>query len=146
MKNPFGIRTRTCTKKDYDFLYTITKKTLFSYIEKYEPINKKEFDADFAKRYKEIIILMKGKRKIGFYHITPDSFVKNVLYLVRIFVSPAYQKKKIGYFLMKYFETLGYKKIRLQVWDNNPAVKFYKKLGYQVISKEGHRYLIQKKL
>ncbi len=146
MKNPFGILTRTCTKKDYDFVYTLTKKTLFPYIEKYEPVNKKEFYNDFAKRYKEIIIFMKGKLRIGFYHIAPDVFVKNALYVARIFISPAYQKKRIGYFLMKYFETLNYKKIRLQVWDNNPALKFYKKLGYQVFSKKGHRFLIQKKL
>jgi len=146
MKKTFGIRIRPYNKKDYNFVYTNRKKTLFPYIEEYESINKKDFDKYFTKRYKEIIILMKGERRIGFYHIIPDSFVKNALYLVMIFVSPAYREKKIGYFLMKYFETLGYKEIRLQVWDNNPAVKFYKKLGYQVISKRGHRYLIQKKL
>ena len=146
MKNPFGIQTRTYNKKDYNFVYTNRKKTLFPYIEEYEPIDKKDFDKDFTKRYTEIIILMKGKRRIGFYHIIPDSFVKNALYLVMIFVSPAYQKKKIGHFLMKYFETLGYKEIRMQVWGNNTAIEFYKKLGYQVISKKEHRYLIQKKL
>ena|SRR3989338_872302 len=146
MKNPFDIETRACTKKDYDFVYALTKKTLFPCIEEYEPINKKEFDNDFTKRYKEIVILMKGKKRIGFYHIAPDAFVKNALYITRIFISPAHQKKKIGYFLMKYFETLGYKKIRLQVWDNNPAVKFYKNLGYKVISEKNHKYLIEKKL
>lgn len=103
MKNPFGILTRTCTKKDYDFVYTITKKTLFPYIEEYESINKKEFDDDFDKRYKEIVILMKGKLRIGFYHITPDAFVKNTLYLVRIFISPAYQKKKDRIFFNEVF-------------------------------------------
>ena len=144
MKNPFGIKTRACTKKDYDFVYALAKKTLFRYIKEYEPINKKEFDGDFAKRYKEIVILLKGKKRIGFYHITPDTFVKNVLYVAKIFISPAYQKKKIGYFLMKYFEALGYKKIRLQVWDNNPAVKFYKNLGYKVISEKNHKYLLEK--
>lgn len=144
MKNPFGIQTRTYNKKDYNFVYINRKKTLLPYIKEYEPINKKDFDKDFTKRYKEIIILMKGKRRIGFYHIVPDTFVKNALYLVMIFVAPAYQKKKIGYFLMKYFETLGYKKIRLRVWDNNPAIKFYTKLGYKVISKKNHRILIQK--
>lgn len=146
MKNPFGIRTRAYTKKDYNFVYTNRKKTIFPCIEEYESIDKKEFDAGFTKRYKEIIILMKGKKRIGFYHIIPDAFVKNTLYLVMIFVSPAYQKKKIGYFLMKYFETLGYKKIRLLIWDNNPTIKFYKKLGYQVISKKKHRYLFEKTL
>ena len=64
MKNPFGIRTRTYNKKDYNFVYTNRKKTLFHYIKEYESIDKKDFDKDFNKRYKEIIILMKGKRRI----------------------------------------------------------------------------------
>jgi ribosomal protein S18 acetylase RimI-like enzyme len=146
MKNPFGIREKRCTKQDYSFCYNLTKKTLFPYISKFVKPDKKRFDNDFKKGYRQIRILMKGQRKIGLYHITKDDRERNTLYVVRVFLSPAYQGRGIGRFLMDYFETLGYRKIKLQVWENNPAFKFYKKLGYRVKQKKDHRYLMEKVL
>ena len=146
MKNPFGIKTRKCSKKDYAFVYGLTNKLLFPYIPKYAKISKKEFDEDFYKRHKEILILIKGKRRIGFYHISPDIYEKRALYLSKIIISPTYQEKKIGSFLMKHFETLGYDKIKLQVWRNNPAFHFYVKLGYRIISRKGGKYLMEKNI
>ena len=146
MKNLFGMATRKCGKKDYGFVYGLTKKLLFPYIPEYGKVSKKEFDDDFHKRHKEITILEKGRKKIGFYHVSPDIYEKGALYLSRIFILPAYQKKKIGYFLMKYFETLGYRKIKLQVWRSNPAFGFYKKLGYKAVSKKRAKYLLEKLL
>ena len=144
MKNPFGMRTRKCRKDDYKFVYGLNKKLLFPYVPKYAKMTKKEFDKNFHKRYKEIIILELDDNKIGFYHISNDIYKKNALYLSSIFISPKYQKNGIGYFLMKYFETLGYGKIRLQVWRKNPAFYFYKKLGYKVVSKNKGKYLMEK--
>ena len=146
MKNPFGITIKRCSKKDYSFVYGLTKSSLFPYIPEYAKITKKEFDQDFYKRHREIVILLKGKRRIGFYHISPDIYEKNALYVTRIFLSKAYQKKKIGIFLMNYFETLGYDKIKLQVWRNNPAFHFYKKMGYNVVSSHGNKRLLEKKI
>ncbi|MFC1655537.1 GNAT family N-acetyltransferase [Patescibacteria group bacterium] len=141
MKNPFGITTKRCQKKDYDFVYKLLKQTLFHFIAEYFPIDKKMFDDTFANKYKEMTILMKGKRRIGLYSITS---LKNTLDIDRLFITPTYQNKGIGKFLMEYFETLGYKKITLQVWDNNPAYHFYKKLGYKVAKKKGHKYIMEK--
>jgi ribosomal protein S18 acetylase RimI-like enzyme len=136
--------TRRCKKEDYGFVYRLNKKLLFPYIPKYARVTKKEFDENFYKKYKEIIILEKNRNKIGFFHISKDIYEKDALYLSSIFISPEYQKKGIGHFLMKYFETLGYSKIKLQVWQKNPAFYFYKKLGYRVISKNKGKYLMEK--
>lgn len=144
MKNPFGITTKKCTKIDYSFVYGLTKKSLSPYTTKYTKINKKEFDEDFNRRYREILILLKNKKRIGFYHVSKDIYESAALYIVRIFISPSYQKKGIGSFLMDYFETLGYKKIRLQILSNNPAFHFYKKHGYKIIHKRQGKYLLEK--
>lgn len=84
---------------------------------------------------------MRGKRRIGLYELT---FNDEILTVSRILLSQAYQKKGIGKYLMKYFETLGYKKIQLMAWENNPAVGFYKKLGYKIVKEENHKYLMEK--
>lgn len=144
MKNPFGIKTRKCNKKDSLFVYTLTKKLLFPYIPKYAEIKKEDFYEDFYKKYKEIVVLENGKKMIGFYHISPDLYEKDAIYLSRIFIAPRCQKKKIGAFLMRYFETLGYNKIKLQVWRSNPAFYFYLKMGYRVVSNKGMKYLMEK--
>lgn len=146
MKNPFGIGARKCRKEDYEFIYRLNRKLLFPYIPKYAKITKKGFDNNFYKRYKEMVILERNSNKIGFFHISKDIYEKNVLYLSSIFISPKYQKKGIGHFLMKYFETLGYGKIKLQVWQKNPAFYFYKKLGYRIVSKNKGKYLMEKTL
>lgn len=143
MNNPFGITTRKCTTKDKQFFCSLTQKTLWPFVSKYVTPDPRMTKDDFDKNYKEIKILMKGKRRIGFYRISPR---KNTLYIHKIFLSPTYHGKGIGAWFMRYFETQGHKQLQLHVWENNPAVKFYKKLGYKVIEKKKHKLLMEKKL
>lgn len=139
--NKIEIKTRRCRKSDYPFVFNLVKKTLFPYVAKYHKPSKKMFDERFAKDYKKRVILLHGKKMIGFYQITPK---RNVLNVTGNFLIPSYQKKGIGKYIMKYFETLPFKKIRLHVWDNNPAYRFYKRLGYKTISKNNHKYIMEK--
>ena len=112
------ITARQCKKSDYDFVFGIVKTMIFPFVSEYFAPSKSMFIERFAKDYKERVIVMRGKRRIGFYQLTPD---KNCLHITGIFLSKAYQGKHIGTYLMKHFETLGYDTIRLQVWENNPA-------------------------
>lgn len=89
------------------------------------------------------MILLEGKKRIGFYQLTPRG---KELDITKIFLSPSSQGKGIGSQLMKKFEVLGCKKITLRVWDNNPALKFYKKLGYKITKKENHKIHMEKNL
>jgi ribosomal protein S18 acetylase RimI-like enzyme len=137
------LRKRKCRKSDYDFVYRIARETLFPIIHKYVEPDKEKFDNSFLREYKSFVILMMGKRRIGFYQLQREG---NVIHIVKIFLSPAYHGRGIGRELMGYFETLGARKLVLQVWDNNPAYKFYKKLGYKRVLKKNHKIFMEKDL
>lgn len=138
-----GVQTRICRKSDYVFVYGLVKKTIFPFVSQFVKPNKKIFDRRFFAEYKKTIILLRGKRRIGLYELTANG--KN-LTISRILLSPFYQKKGIGKYLMGYFETLGFNRIQLSVWKNNPAVGFYKNLGYKIIKKENNKYLMEKRI
>ena len=146
MRNHFGFMIRKCKMSDYNFCYALVEKTLSSYFKEYGFWDKDKFKNNFCDNYLRIKIMKKGKRRIGFYEISKDEKCKNCLYIHKVFISPFYQKKGIGTFLMNYFETLNYKKIRLTVLKNNPVKKFYRKLGFKVISKKNHRLLMEKNI
>ena len=141
MHNQIELKTRICRKSDYTFVYGLIKKTVFPLVSQFVKPDKAIFDKRFFSEYKKSVILMKGKRRIGIYELFPD---KKNLTISRILLSPSYQKKGIGKYLMSYFETLGYDNLQLSVWENNPAVSFYKKLGYKIINKKGNKYLMKK--
>lgn len=103
--------------------------------------SKKIFDKGFQDNYAKITILIKGQKRIGFYQLTE---IDKQIDITKLFLSPKYQSKGIGGFLMRHFETLGYKEIMLQVWDNNPAYNFFKKLGYETTAKKNHKYHMRK--
>ena len=67
-----------------------------------------------------------------------------------ISVLPEYRNQGIGVRLMeKLFELLkecGYKRTSLAVQKENPAVKFYHRLGYETISQNDEEYIMVKNL
>ena len=67
-----------------------------------------------------------------------------------ISVLPEYRSQGIGAVLMKkLFELLverGYEKTSLAVQKQNPAVRFYLRLGYEVLEEKSEEYLMVKKL
>jgi ribosomal protein S18 acetylase RimI-like enzyme len=147
MKNPFGITTRKCKKSDYAFVYRLARQ-LYHYVTRFEKWDKKHFDNDFKKNYKEAVILLKGKRRIGMFKIDHQ---KSHTYVAQIYISPAYQRKGIGTFLMKHFEEIAKgrrkKRMRLEVWTRNPARRLYKRMGYKVIKRIGKaKHLMEKKI
>ncbi|MFH1445149.1 MAG: GNAT family N-acetyltransferase [Nanoarchaeota archaeon] len=137
----FKVSIRKCRKSDYGFVFKVTKATLFKYISKYRKLDLKKFRDDFYESCKDTVILMSKGRRIGLFQLDKK---KNCLEIVKIVISPAYHGRGIGWFLMKYFETLGFSKICLQVWENNPAYHFYKELGYKVIRKINHKIHMEK--
>ena len=144
MNTPFGIKEKNCRKSDYDFVFDLTKKTLWSHISKYVVPSKEIFDEGFNKDYKSIKILSKGKRKIGLYQLDKKG---NKLELVKLYLIAAYQNKGIGSFFMDYWETLGAKKLSLQVWDNNKnAIRLYKRKGFKIKNKKAHKIFMEKRI
>jgi len=139
--NGIRIKTRKCSKSDLNFALKLTRETLFPFMSKYFKPSTEKFRKDFYESYKNTLILIKSKIRIGLFQIEKN---RNNLEIVKILISPRYQGKGIGKYLMKYFETLGAKKIILQVWDNNPAFYFYKKLGYYYVKKIKHKIHMEK--
>src|SRR3989339_807147 len=135
------IQTSPCQKSDRDFVLSLIKKTLFPYVAKYYKPSIKMFDDRFSKDYKERKILLRGKRRIGFFQLKKTN---KRLIINGLFLSPSYQGKGIGKFLMTYFEMFAQKNklknIELQIWDNNPAKDFYKKNGYKIVIRKNHKY------
>ena len=141
MKSP--IAERKCKPSDYIFFRNLIKKTLSPYVTQYAPFSFKHVQDSFKKTMEDVRILMKGKKRIGLYQLTARG---KELEITRIFIIPSYQRKGIGLSYMKYFERLGFSHLTLQVWDNNPARLFYKKLGYKEEKTKNHKIFMRKVL
>ncbi|KKQ45899.1 MAG: hypothetical protein US63_C0009G0010 [Candidatus Moranbacteria bacterium GW2011_GWC2_37_8] len=103
MHKSIGIKTRTCKKSDYAFVYGLVRKTIFPLVSQFVKPDKKIFDRRFFSDYKKTVILLRGKRRIGLYELTVNG---KILTISRILLAPFYQKRGIGKYLMEYFETL----------------------------------------
>jgi ribosomal protein S18 acetylase RimI-like enzyme len=114
------------------------------YVEKYwggwnSQIYRKTFNP------KNIKIIVCKNRRIGLYnHELRDEFA----YIVNIQVTKSYQNKGIGSFVLKTIECeaikKNYKKIRLEVFKDNPSKNLYKKIGYRIIKVKKHSIVMQK--
>lgn len=138
------IKERKCNKiEDKEFIYETTKETLYPYISKFLNPTRERFEANYENFWKDVVILLHNNKKIGFYQLKIEG---NTLEIVKIFFIPQYQKKGLGTLFIKKFEAMGYKKLRLEVWENNPAVNFYKKLGFVAIQNIEHKIHMEKTL
>ncbi len=146
MRNPFGLTERKARYSDFAFFYRITKETLFPIIAEVTEVNRsRAFTKDnWDKNWKHIKILQKGNRRIGYYALVDKG--GGTGYILKLFLSPAYQGKGIGTFLLKDFERRGFKRLELSVWKNNPAVRLYKRLGYKVFKTTKTHYGMRKTL
>ena len=103
-------------------------------------------DLDF--KWKFSFIALQNDDIIGFLIC---SMKEKVLHIHRIAVLPEHQRNKIGWTLIQNLYTVCHNrhisKITLKVKDTNlPALEFYKGLGFKKLSKDGSRYLFEKKI
>ena len=145
--NGFEIICRTCRITDRNFILNLLKKTIFNYVSQYYNPSIEMFDERFYSDYKEKKIILRSSRRIGMFQLSERN---RRLAVTGLFLSESYQGKGIAKYLMNYFEEVAkskkYSEIELLVWENNPAKNFYKKLGYKIDSKKGHKYLMVKSL
>ncbi len=136
--------TRVCRQSDYRFYYVIMKETMFPLISQYKKLDMHFFRSTFLKSYSQIQILLRGKKRIGFFQLTPKK--SSTLDIEKIFFSKGYRGKGYGTAFFEALESQGYKRLILQVWENNPARKLYKKLGFTQIKKKDHKITMEKVL
>ncbi len=137
------VRERPCKMDDYTFVFGLVKETIFPLVSAYFVPSEELFKERFAVDYKERVILTYNSNDIGFYQINLNQKEK-MLTVNGIFFCKDYRGKGFGTFFMQEFEKMGAEWIRLRVWDNNPAVNFYRHLGYKIISMDNHKYLMEK--
>lgn len=135
------LKKRKCRLEDYNFVFELVKESIFPFVAVYFKPNEKIFKKRFEKDYYERIILTLDEKPIGFYQIKQ---IDQNLEIKGLFLKKEFRGKGIGYNLMTQFENKNIKKICLRVWDNNPAVQFYKKLGYKIVEEKDHKYLMEK--
>ncbi|MBW2966878.1 GNAT family N-acetyltransferase [Candidatus Woesearchaeota archaeon] len=147
MENPFGITERKARAGDEDFFCSLVEETLKDIISAHTEF-KPEVVRERFHTSPDLMIMMKGKRRIGMYQL---GFTDDSLGVHRFFLSPAYQRRGIGTWYMQHFEDMarsqGLDRMSLEVWDNNPARFLYKKLGYKRVGvSRPHKWKMEKKL
>lgn len=139
-------KIRKYSNKDYWFAYTLLKRNMLPFFKKYwggwDP---KNFRSNLnAKNIK--IIEYKNKR-VGYYDL---KFEKTFSYLNNIQISNLLRSKGLGTYLMIFVEQQTKKhklnRIRLQVFKDNKAINFYRKLGYKKIGNRYFSVILEKKI
>ena len=134
---------RPCTLEDEEFVNGLVRETLFPLVREFQVPDETELNDRFARKYAQHVILLNGVESIGFYFVDRQ---EDVLHIRRLFLISDYRGRGIGGTLMRNFERIGPKTIRLEVWENNPAVLFYEHLGYRSVAVKGHKLVMEKSL
>lgn len=137
---------RRAREEDYRFCYSLTRRNMILYYKKYDLEWKpKSFKKNF--KLNSVKILEHNKKRIGFYKLI---FKEGSYYLGDLQLSNSARNKGIGTAVMKSIEkeiiSKKYHVINLRVFISNPAISFYKKLGYRKLKREGNIYLMTKRL
>jgi GNAT superfamily N-acetyltransferase len=142
-ENKKNLITRTCTQDDRAFLLSVYEQTIFHQVREYYTVDLSMFHKRFDSDYHEIHIIEQNLTPAGFYQVAE---CHKMVYVKRFFLHPDFHKKGIGKKLMEEIISWsiqrGKNKIQLMVWENNPALNFYKHLGFLEEKKEGHKSLM----
>lgn len=154
-------KIRLMKEADYRILEGFLYHAIFVPEGKSEPpldvINKPDISIyikDFGKQKGDLgVVAVRGDKFVGaaWTRIIPAyGHMDNVTPELAISVSPEYRGLGIGTKLMNaLFNSLrkeGYKRTSLSVQKENPAVRFYERLGYKVIENKHEDYLMVKDL
>ena len=142
--NTFKIRN--CKDDDYRLVYNLLKRNMYSlFVKHWGRWNPNVFRDDYHK--KDIKIVESGARIVAFYDF---EFKEKFSYLNNIQIVKSIQGKGLGTFLMDLMEKKikknKLKKIRLKVFKDNLARKFYFRIGYKQIKDEGSSSILEKKV
>lgn len=139
------IITREAKWTDYNYCYRLARRNMFPYYQKHTiEWSPKNYRENF--NIHNITIIELNNRRIGFFkfEIRQDNW-----YLADLQISRYQRGKGIGKYVMSYIESIATKNtnnlIRLSVFIDNPAVEFYKKIGYKIIENKNSKYLLEKK-
>lgn len=108
-----------------------------------EENQKKLFDKFMKENSKNIELIYLENKLIGFYNGREIS--DNLHEIGNICIKPEYQNKGIGTAILKeiLFENKS-KEIVLHVFKENPAIKLYERIGFEIIKETKYHYQMKK--
>lgn len=132
----FKYTLRPYTDNDYDFVYDTKKVVYQKYVEKiwgWDEEKQREMFVNFIDNYgKDILIVMEEDRRIGFYH--GEDLENNGFEIGNICIVPECQSRGIGTRILKdILQANKDKDIYLQYFKQNPVVKLYERLGFEML-------------
>lgn len=134
---------RPSTEHDYDWLWSLKRSTMQSYVEKtWGPWNEEDQAARFKDNFRPEswqVIVVKGD-DAGVVHVERSD---EEIVLVNIQISPDFQNRRLGTAVMDGLlaEARGQKlPLRLQVMKVNPARNLYERLGFTVVGETDTHY------
>ena len=134
---------RPCVLEDREFVNGLVRETLFPLVREFHAPDEAELEDRFARKYAQHTIILVGDEPAGLYLVERQG---DTCYIRRLFLSAVYRGCGLGSQLMQRFEMLGPRTLRLEVWENNPALRFYERLNYRVVAVEGHKLVMEKTL
>ncbi|HEU5330069.1 MAG TPA: GNAT family N-acetyltransferase [Thermomicrobiales bacterium] len=99
-------------------------------------------EPQIPERYR--MVLAQGE-PIGFFAVRAE---EDALYLQTIQLVPEHRRQGIGTALLRHIEALaqtqGCRAVRLRVFKENPALDWYQRNGYQVVTDEPYSLMMEK--
>lgn len=128
-----GLILRPATQEDEEFCYLVLKTTMRGYVDQIwgwdEAWQRTYFASKFDPAQNQVIVL--DGIDVGVFSVEER---EDELFISRLYILPAYQRRGIGTYLLKSVidkgQALGLP-VRLQVLVNNPARQLYERLGFQ---------------
>ena len=140
------ITTRQVSVADYDFLFALRSETMGRYAEKIYSWDEDTQEEYFRKTFKpkDMKIIQCAGTDVGMCYIVEEDDCYSIK---RMEILPKYQNHGIGTkILKKILERADQqnKAVRLRVFKINPAQRFYKRHGFQVIDETETHYQMEK--
>ena len=147
--NIFQYELRPYNDKDYEFVYNTKKVAYKKYVEMnwglWDEEKQRKMFVDFIRVYgKDIQIVMENKKPIGFYHCEN---LKNGGYEIgNICIIPECQGRGIGTKILKdILDEHKHQDVYLRYFKQNPVVKLYERLGFEMLEELTYHYKMIKK-
>lgn len=140
------ITMRACGEGDLAFVYCLSKENMEEYVERHwggwdDSLFWKDIEPE------HITIVETGAARVGFFL---DRVVGNVMKLSIIQVVPEHQGRGIGSRMLVRVEEeakgAGCALVRLRVFADNPAGRFYEKHGYAAVEGSGSEIVMEKRI
>nr|WP_180205467.1 GNAT family N-acetyltransferase [Pseudomonas sp. SbOxS1]NYU05572.1 GNAT family N-acetyltransferase [Pseudomonas sp. SbOxS1] len=127
---------RPATDRDLDFARDLTCVNMLRYYIQHDLLWLDEaFDVAWAGRDNRIIV--SGERRLGFVSLSRDA---RALYIRELHVGQAFRGQGAGFWAIDQVLALacseGHQRLRLTVFENNPARALYERKGLKVVGRD----------